>query len=324
MKLSKVLGALGRILLTAGVLTLLFVAYQLWGTGIHEARAQSSLSNEFEDFLAAEETAVSEDGTDETAEQSPPPLADEGDAVARIEIPSLGVDKIVVEGVGVEDLKRGPGHFRNTPLPGQAGNAAIAGHRTTYGAPFHDIDKLGDSDEIVVTTVEGELRYEFEEQLIVAPDDVEVLDDYGDNRLTLVACHPKYSAAQRIVVVAELDESERPARPASDAASDGPPELPSEATDDDSDPSGDSEHADDLAGPAAYSDLDGGAGLSGDRSGAWPAVLLALACAAIWLTAWLATKLVKPWISYAVGTPIFLLVLFFFFEATSRFVPANF
>ena len=122
--------------------------------------------------------------------------------MARIRIPDIGVDKIVVEGVQVSDLKRGPGHYPDTPLPGQPGNAAIAGHRTTYGAPFNRLDELEPGDEILVTTAQGAFRYEVQRQLIVSPDQVEVLDDFGDDRLTLTACHPKYSARQRIVVVA--------------------------------------------------------------------------------------------------------------------------
>ena len=114
-------------------------------------------------------------------------------------------------------------------MPGNPGNAAIAGHRTTYGAPFHNIDQLAPGDEIIVTTLQGEFRYEVLPQptdevddsgepvmrgnFIVAPSQVEVLDDFGDNRLTLTACHPKYSARQRIVVVAQLVEEPAPAPP---------------------------------------------------------------------------------------------------------------
>ena len=73
--------------------------------------------------------------------------------MARLEIPRIGVDEIVVAGVGVDDLHKGPGHYPDTPLPGERGNVAIAGHRTTYGAPFHDIDELQPGDEVVATTV---------------------------------------------------------------------------------------------------------------------------------------------------------------------------
>ena len=90
----------------------------------------------------------------------------------------------------------------NTPLPGQKGNAAIAGHRTTYGAPFNRIDELEPGDEILIDAPYGQFRYEVRATTIVSPSAGEVLEDKGDNRLTLTSCNPKYSARQRIVVTA--------------------------------------------------------------------------------------------------------------------------
>jgi sortase A len=315
MQAARVLGGIGRVLITAGVLVLLFVAYQLWGTGIQEARAQNSLEDEFTQALG---DAGIEDGDDAAtppaqpgAEQPPttqpaPPPPPEGDAAARIRIPKIGVDKIVVEGVGVADLRRGPGHYPESPMPGQPGNAAIAGHRTTYGAPFNRIDELVAGDEILVTTLQGAFRYEVFEQHIVSPSQTEVLADAGDDRLTLTACHPKYSARQRIVVVARLVGPAAPARPVTPGAT---PE-----------PSTDGGSADDEQ--ASAQTIDGG--LSGERTSAWPAVLLAVACGLIWLAAWVAAKLVKPVVAYAVGAPIFFVVLFFFYESFYRLLPANF
>ena len=138
---------------------------------------------------------------------------DWGSPIARIHIPTLGVSKTVVEGVRVSDLRKAPGHYPNTVLPGQAGNAAIAGHRTTYGAPFGEIDELVPGNQIFVETIQGRFVYQVVAQgdghghLIVPPSAVEVLDqDFSEhtNRLTLTACHPKGSARQRIIVVAEL------------------------------------------------------------------------------------------------------------------------
>ena len=218
MQLARVLGAIGRTCIAVGVLILLFVVYQLWGTGIREAQAQRKLENEFEQRLgdagvsAPDESAQGPAPTTTTTAPGPAPApAAEGDAVAHVRIPAIGVDKIVVEGVTLADLKRGPGHYPDTPLPGQPGNAAIAGHRTTYGAPFNRIDELDPGDEILITTVQGAFRYEVSDQLIVSPKEVAVLDDFGDNRLTLTACHPKYSARQRIVVVAALVGEAAPA-----------------------------------------------------------------------------------------------------------------
>jgi sortase A len=305
MRLARVLGAIGRVCITAGVLILLFVAYQLWGTGIREAQAQNSLEDEFSQQLEETTPSTLPPGESDTTTTStpgpPPPPPAEGDAVARLQIPAIGVDKIVVSGVEVADLKRGPGHYPDSPLPGQPGNAAIAGHRTTYGAPFNRIDELVEGDEILVTTLQGSFRYEVRTQLIVSPDQVEVLEDFGDDRLTLTACHPKYSARQRIVVVAALVGEAAPAPapdPDADPADDGEGELASGETID--------------------------AGLGGERASAWPAVLLAVACALIWVAAWLLGKLWKKWPAYAVGLPIFLVMLFFFFENFSRLLPANF
>ena len=305
MRLATVLGAIGRVCITAGVLILLFVAYQLWGTGIREAQAQDALQSEFEERVAAPEggdaggaTTTTVPGGTTTLAPPPPPPA-EGDAVARIRIPAIGVDKIVVHGVGVSDLKRGPGHYPDSPLPGQPGNAAIAGHRTTYGAPFNRLDELEPGDEILITTVQGSFTYEVREQLIVSPDQVEVLDDFGDDRLTLTACHPKYSARQRIVIVAALQGEAA-------AAPDRPPGTTPDATDE----------------PSPGQTLD--AGLGGERASAWPAVLLGLACALIWVAAWLLGMLWRKWPAYLVSLPVFLVMLFFFFENFSRLLPANF
>jgi sortase A len=306
MRLATVLGAVGRACITAGVLILLFVAYQLWGTGIREAQAQSELESEFEERIGADLDAADEVTTttapgSTTEPVAPPPVPAEGDAIAQLRIPAVGVDKIVVSGVQVADLKRGPGHYPDSPLPGQPGNAAIAGHRTTYGAPFNRLDELEPGDEILVTTVQGAFRYEVRDTLIVNPDQVEVLDDFGDDRLTLTACHPKYSARQRIVVVAALTGDAAP-------ASHAPP----------------SEAPDTVDGTEVASSQTIDAGLGGERATAWPAVLLALACALIWIAAWLLGKLWRKWPAYLVSLPVFLVMLFFFFENFSRLLPANF
>ncbi|WP_420452728.1 class E sortase [Ilumatobacter sp.] len=131
----------------------------------------------------------------------------EGDGIARIEIPRIGVDDIVVAGVGTSELKKGPGHFPNTPFPGQLGNAAIAGHRTTYGQPFFDVDRLRIGDAIEVTTLNGTFTYRVTGTSIVAPSDYHVVSttDPGTANLTLTSCHPKWTAQQRIVVTSELD-----------------------------------------------------------------------------------------------------------------------
>ena len=313
MRLAKALGVVGRSCVTAGVLVLLFVAYQLWGTGIREAQAQDQLQSEFEETIGADPatTATTAPGVTTTIGPPPPP-ANDGDALAQIRIPRIGLEKIVVSGVSLEDLKRGPGHYPDTPLPGQPGNAAIAGHRTTYGAPFNRIDELEPGDEILVTTAQGSFRYEMTEQHIVSPSQVEVLNDYGDNRLTLTACHPKYSASQRIVVVAALVGPPPPAATPAPGAPD-PAEIP-----------GDPPPAGEAEGEAAQRDSIDGAGLSGHGASAWPAFMFATSCALIWVAAWLVGKLWKRWPAYLAGVPVFALVLFHFFESFSRLLPANY
>ncbi|MBV8690855.1 MAG: class E sortase, partial [Actinobacteria bacterium] len=159
MNLRRVVGGIGHTLIAAGVLILLFVAYELWGTGIAEARSQHTLKKDFTQKV----------GRGVNQDEVPPPTP-EGEAVAIIKIPRLGLEKAVVEGVGVEDLKKGPGHYPGTPLPGQPGNAAIAGHRTTYGAPFNRLDELSPGDEVLVTTVKGSYTYKVAMSHVVKPD----------------------------------------------------------------------------------------------------------------------------------------------------------
>jgi sortase A len=319
MRLARVLGAIGRTCIAVGVLILLFVAYQLWGTGIREAQAQRKLESEFEQRLgdtgvtAPDESAQGSGPTPTTTTPGPPPPpAAEGDAVAHIRIPDIGVDKIVIEGVTLDDLKRGPGHYPDTPVPGQPGNAAIAGHRTTYGAPFNRINELAPGDEILVTTVQGAFRYEVRDQLIVSPSEVGVLDDFGDNRLTLTACHPKYSARQRIVVVAALVDEPAPAAE--------PPAGPETgAIPGDGETGGGNVSNGDESSAAT---IDGG--LSGHRAAIWPAIALGVACGFIWIAAWLLGQLWRKWPAYLLCLPLFLMMLFFFFENFARVLPANF
>ena len=135
----------------------------------------------------------------------------EGDAIARIAIPAIGVSEYVIEGTDLGSLRRGPGHYPETPLPGEPGTVAIAGHRTTYGAPFREIDQLDPGDRIVVDMPDGRFVYRVERTVIVDDQDLSVLEPAGYRRLLLSACHPLYSAAQRIIVFArEVDR--QPAR----------------------------------------------------------------------------------------------------------------
>jgi sortase A len=133
----------------------------------------------------------------------------EGDAIAKIEIPAIGVSEYVVEGTDTGDLRKGPGHYPETPLPGDPGTSAIAGHRTTYGAPFRNIDDLGRGQVIRVDMPDGRFVYRVEETKIVDDQDLSVLEPVGYRRLMLSACHPLYSAAERVIVFARQVRRER-------------------------------------------------------------------------------------------------------------------
>lgn len=130
--------------------------------------------------------------------------SDEGDAVGRVLIEEIDADFVLVDGTADGDLRKGPGIYDDVPFPGAPGTTAIAGHRTTYAAPFRRIDKLRRGDEVVVEMPYGRFSYEVEMTRIVAPTEVSVIERAGFDRLVLSACHPLYSAAQRIVVSARL------------------------------------------------------------------------------------------------------------------------
>jgi sortase A len=135
-----------------------------------------------------------------------PRIVNLGDPLARLEIPRIGVDEIVVVGIGTAELQLGPGHFPDTVPPGRLGNAAIAGHRTSYGQPFRNVDRLEPGDEIRAITPEGSYTYRVTQTRIVSPSDYFVVFTTNPNeaQLTLISCHPLWSTAQRIVISASL------------------------------------------------------------------------------------------------------------------------
>mgnify|MGYP001161192712 FL=1 len=218
MFVSKAFQTLGRSLIILGGLTLLFVAYQLWGTSVLTDRYQSDLEEDFTELIEVVEKSTSTTDTPKTSDTDIPNYAEllwrpEGQAMAQIVIPKMGLTATVVSGVSSESLRRGPGHFPDTPMPGMPGNSAIAGHRTTWGAPFGNIEKLEPGDEIKIQTIQGSFTYVVLEQnagrgnFIVSPNEFDVLNqnfNSSPNRLTLVSCHPKLTARNRIIVVAEL------------------------------------------------------------------------------------------------------------------------
>lgn len=182
------LRVIGRGFIGLGTLILLFLVYQLVGTNLVTGRTQKALASEIKEQW-------------EVAPDEKPIL---GDGMALIKIPKIGVDAVVVEGVEVEDLKKGPGHYPDTALPGQLGNMVISGHRTTYGAPFYRLDELKAGDEIVVFDAKGPYSYRVTQTKVVLPTEIGVIAPSSDARLTLTTCHPRFSAAKRLIVVAQL------------------------------------------------------------------------------------------------------------------------
>lgn len=308
---------------------LLFVAFQLWGTGFATSRAQDSLTKEFNAQLAEFETTTESSTTQPPASSAPVvtapadlPLPKPGDPIARLSISAIDSNFIMVQGVDLKWLQEGPGHFPQTPMPGQPGNAAVAGHRTTYKAPFNRIDELTPGDTITVQTLQGTFTYKVDTQLdptsnkeighrIVSADDVSILDQTFGNRLTLMACHPKFSAAQRIVVTATLVSNPAPATPI--------PEIEGVTLD------------------AAEDTLAGG-----DPS-AWPgAIFWSLLAGSAWFGTWWLARFWNPTLqrkrahrvsrlrdwrfltTYLVGTPIVLVLLFIAFTNIAQLLPASY
>ena len=202
------LGLVGDLLVTAGALLLLFVAWQLWWTDVTANRVQGDTVHALtRDFGTGRSTPASET----------PRAVPFGKAFAILRIPRLGADyaRPVLEGTSLDILQEGVGHYTGTAGPGAVGNFAVAGHRTTYGRPFHDIDRLRPGDKIVVETAQAYSVYVVRRHEIVDPTAVRVIAPVPDKPgakptgrwMTMTACHPKYSAAQRYVVFAELEKS---------------------------------------------------------------------------------------------------------------------
>ncbi|HET6963756.1 MAG TPA: class E sortase [Acidimicrobiales bacterium] len=132
-----------------------------------------------------------------------------GQSLTRLQIPKLGVNVVVVQGIDDNSLRAGAGHYPETPLPCEVGDVAIAGHRTTYGKPFANVDRLSPGDRIVLTTPVGSCIYQVAQKpFVVLPDDWQVVSNTpGQFQLTLTACHPKGSASHRIVIKAVMISS---------------------------------------------------------------------------------------------------------------------
>lgn len=213
--MRRALRALSSVLIATGVLLVLdaviTVVWQEPVTAIYGAIRQGELGDELEQ-LEREPLSAAERRALAALRADPERIAflarsfrrrvDNGDAIGRLRAPSIGLDQVVVEGTGPAPLRKGPGHYPDTPLPGMPGTVGIAGHRTTYGAPFNRLDKLDRGDRVHVDMPYARVTYRVERTRIVRPTAVWVTRRVDHDRLVLTACHPKYSAAKRIVVFA--------------------------------------------------------------------------------------------------------------------------
>lgn len=201
--------ALGTALVVVGLLVLADAAATLtWQeplSALRATRAQHRLQAQLRAIeLAAPPQRVRDRARVAAAAQALARSRRDGQAVAELRIARIGLHAIVVRGTSPADLREGPGLIAGTPLPGQRGTTAIAGHRTTYGAPFRHLDALRRGDAITLRLPYASFRYRVESRRIVAPGDLSVLRRVGHDRLVLSACHPLFSAARRIVVLARL------------------------------------------------------------------------------------------------------------------------
>jgi sortase A len=218
--MGRALRILSVTLITAGIVILVDAAVTIaWKeplsavySSFKQRAADDQLDTAKREFLADPE--VLELGSTDDVRKRVEELADiyaerlsEGDAFGRIVAPSMGADFVVIQGTRTADLQKGPGHYPTTALPGQGRTVAIAGHRTTYGAPFREIDKVEEGDEITLEMPYADIVYEVTETRIVDPGDVGIVDDVGRERLVLTACHPLYSAAQRYAVFADVRDA---------------------------------------------------------------------------------------------------------------------
>jgi sortase A len=212
----RFLTVLSTALISAGLVVLADVGVTLaWEEpvssvygAIQQRRAQGELDDLERSFLAENPIPDAEGRNDVRAARK---LADvfedelvTGNGIGRIDIPAIGVDSVMVQGDDTATLQKGPGHYPDTALPGQGKTIGVAGHRTTYLAPFRHINEIEEGDEVVLEVPYGDFTYEVERTEVVEPTDVDIVEDVDHERLVLTACHPLYSASQRYAVFARL------------------------------------------------------------------------------------------------------------------------
>ena len=342
----------GKSFITLGLLMFLFVGYQLWGTGIQTAQAQNRLEDEFHRKLAATTTTTATTTTPTTTvaiattvpgattvpaattttttttipTAAPSDPIPEGDGIAILRIPRIGINWVVVEGVTVADLKEGPGHFPETVLPGQLGNSAIAGHRTTNGHPFRNLDQLEVGDLIELTTPVGIYTYAVTGSVIVQPSEYAAVIPTVDPTiatLVLATCDPPYTARNRLVIRATLvpQKSDQVYAPPPPSTTLPPDTLPEDTTTS-------------VGGvpdtvPTTIAGSDGGTTADAFSDGwfsdsaaiphvlGWGLLLLGVGVGA-YFTGRAARRL---YVCFLVGFVPFIFVLYFFFENVNRLLP---
>lgn len=353
-----VVGGVGKVLIVTGLLMFAFVAYQLWGTGIHTAQAQNRLERQFRELAddtvptvsattttstttttivgttvpggTTTDPSTTDPGTTTSTIETAPfqyPVPVIGAPLVKIDIPRIDVHFTVIEGVGVKQLKDGPGHFPESVLPGQLGNAAFAGHRTTYGHPFYDVDKLQPGDEISFTYPRGErFVYLVTSTEIVRAGDYDKVVPTVDPSIATVAlssCHPIGTANKRIIIHGRLQLETSP-----------PIIAPLPTTTTSTVPSTGGTTAPGVTDPTATLPdevIDPDDGVSEDAfaqgwfadSGAWLhvvawGVLLGLAFYGAYR---LAKGTRRIWLGTVVGIAPIVVLLYFWFENVSRLLP---
>jgi len=328
---AQVLKRVALTLIAVGLLCLSFVAYQLWGTALYEHNAQNQLRHELAGKLHSPVTTTPPTTTpgETTTTGSPAALVNEvappepdpklGTPIGLLSIPRLGMQGVaIVEGTAEAQLQQGPGHYVGTPLPGEAGNAAIAGHRTTYGAPFYDLNTLQPGDSINIQTAQGLFDYQVVTSHVVLPSNVTVLAQTSIPELTLTTCNPRYSAATRLVVVAALKTSITSASfPTTTTLPGTSTSGPSSAT-----------TTPVLAGGSEGGGLEGG-GLGGvstrgevGEAGVWGA--LTLVSAILGIVGWRRGRRPWSWVVLSMGVPLTVAALLVCYQHISLALPQSF
>jgi sortase A len=208
------IGVVGRVFVAAGLLLLFFTAYLLGGTNVYTKKQQEQATSALAKNPIVSEAQLAGGKIPPARPKTTPAL---GSALFKLDIPKIGLETAVIQGVGREELKKGPGHFPScseiganqdcvaeSKDPGEHGNVALSGHRTTYGAPFFRVNELAKGDLIDFISGRARYRYKVTSQEIVDPTaGFRVVEQHGKDELTLTSCHPRFSAAQRLIIHAD-------------------------------------------------------------------------------------------------------------------------